>query len=200
MATRTTSPSFRGLRAASQASSYAKMMNQSQDTAPERVLRSLLWRNGCRFRKNVRTLPGKPDIVFLARKVVVFCDGDFWHGRNWRHLSAKLSAGSNSPYWLQKIKTNRLRDRRTNRSLGEAGWTVLRFWESDIRRDPEQIAHEICQFVLGPPVGGAQTALARACHCATVGGDTSTAARRASIRSTARSAASGFGSSDQKSI
>jgi DNA mismatch endonuclease (patch repair protein) len=160
----TTSPSFRGLTAASQASSYAKMMNQSQDTAPERVLRSLLWRSGCRYRKNVRTLPGKPDIVFVTRKVVVFCDGDFWHGRNWRHLSAKLRAGSNSPYWLQKIKTNRLRDRRTNQALREVGWTVLRFWESDIRRDPEQIAREICQVVLGVPVGGVQTALARDCQ------------------------------------
>jgi DNA mismatch endonuclease (patch repair protein) len=91
----------------------------------------------------VKSLPGKPDIVFGSVRFAVFCDGDFWHGRNWRALSAKLVSGANASYWLQKIKTNRERDRRTSRELSSRGWTVLRFWESEIRKSPETIAHRI---------------------------------------------------------
>lgn len=140
-------PSFRGLSAASPSSSYAKKMNRARDTAHEKTLRSLLWRSGLRFRKHVASLPGKPDIVFSRRKVVVFCDGDFWHGRNWRQLSAKLHTGTNPSYWLLKIKTNRERDLRTDTLLQEAGWKVLRFWETDIHRDPGRIALEIARLV-----------------------------------------------------
>jgi DNA mismatch endonuclease (patch repair protein) len=109
-------------------------MNHAQETAHEKTLRALLWRSGLRFRKNVASLPGKPDIVFTRRKVVVFCDGDFWHGRNWQQLSAKLNTGANPTYWLLKIKTNRERDLRTDKLLQEAGWMVLRYWETDIHR------------------------------------------------------------------
>jgi DNA mismatch endonuclease (patch repair protein) len=122
-------------------------MNRARDTVHEKTLRGLLCRIGLRFRKNVVSLPGKPDIVFMRRKVVVFCDGDFWHGRNWQQLSAKLSSGANPSYWLQKIKTNRERDLRTDRLLREAGWTVLRYWETDINRDAGRIAQEIAQIV-----------------------------------------------------
>src|SRR5260370_5324167 len=89
-------PSFKGLSAASPASSHAKQMNRSSDTSHECLLRALLWRRGLRYRKNVRTLPGKPDIVFAAERVAVFCDGDFWHGRDWPRLSKKLRAGTNA--------------------------------------------------------------------------------------------------------
>lgn len=141
------SPSFTGLKAASRSSSYAKKMNRSCDTAQERALRTLLWRSGLRYRKNVRTLTGKPDIVFGSQRVAIFCDGDFWHGRHWRQLSAKLRAGTNPSYWLQKIRTNRQRDRRTDKSLEREGWTVLRFWETDIQRNPEQVARKITGIV-----------------------------------------------------
>jgi DNA mismatch endonuclease (patch repair protein) len=122
-------------------------MNRARDTVHEKTLRTLLWRGGLRYRKNVATLPGKPDIVFTRRKVVVFCDGDFWHGRDWQRLSTKLNTGANPSYWLLKIKTNRERDRRTDRLLQEAGWTVLRYWETDIHRDPERVAFEIAHIV-----------------------------------------------------
>jgi DNA mismatch endonuclease (patch repair protein) len=136
-------PSFKGLSAASTASSQAKRMNRAVDTEHERLLRSHLWKSGFRFRKNVKSLPGKPDIVFSKQKLVIFCDGDFWHGRNWSDLSAKLSIGNNSRYWVEKVRTNRERDARNSALLAESGWTVLRFWESDIRRTPETIAREI---------------------------------------------------------
>jgi len=145
------SPSFLGLKAASPASSFAKKMNRGQDTIHERTLRKLLWCNGLRYRKNVKTLPGKPDIVFIARKVAIFCDGDFWHGRHWQQLSRKLSTGANPSYWLHKIEANRQRDGRTDESLRKAGWTVLRFWETDILGDPERVAVEIAKIVRGAP-------------------------------------------------
>lgn len=83
----------------------------------------------------------------MRQKVAIFCDGDFWHGRHWRKLSAKLRLGSNPSYWVQKIETNRLRDQRTDRSLKRQGWTVLRFWETDIHRNPEQIAQKIVAVI-----------------------------------------------------
>jgi DNA mismatch endonuclease, patch repair protein len=136
-------PSFKGLSAASPATSQAKRMNVSEGTAHERLLRSLLWRSGLRFRKNVKSLPGKPDIVFSRQKLAIFCDGDFWHGRNWSDLLVKLSVGSNSRYWTEKVRTNCERDARNNVLLTESGWTVLRFWESDIQKSPETIVSQI---------------------------------------------------------
>jgi DNA mismatch endonuclease (patch repair protein) len=133
-------PSFRGLSAASSASSYAKKMTLGSGTAHEHLLRISLWRRGLRYRKNVRTLPGKPDIVFPRERVAVFCDGDFWHGRHWRRLSRKLQVGANPSYWTQKIKTNRSRDRRVVRLLRKKGWTVIRIWETDICENPERAA------------------------------------------------------------
>jgi DNA mismatch endonuclease, patch repair protein len=122
-------------------------MNRSTDTSPECLLRSRLFKQGLRFRKNVRVLPGKPDIVFATALVVVFCDGDFWHGRDWQRRSRKLRDGTNASYWVAKIKANRGRDRRNNRLLGQWGWTVVRVWETDIRANPEQVADRIANVV-----------------------------------------------------
>jgi DNA mismatch endonuclease (patch repair protein) len=140
-------PCFKGLSPASPASSRAKKMNRSSDTKHECLLRSLLWKKGLRYRKNVPTLPGKPDIVFSTARVAVFCDGDFWHGRNWRRLSRKLRTGTNASYWIPKIKTNRNRDRRNDRLLKREGWTVIRLWETYIHRNPQQAAQTIAEFV-----------------------------------------------------
>jgi DNA mismatch endonuclease (patch repair protein) len=95
-------------------------------------LRKALWANGVRYRKNVRALPGNPDIVIRRARVVVFCDGDFWHGKDWGDRQRKLQQGSNASYWMNKIAGNIERDRRINESLETSGWTVLRFWESEI--------------------------------------------------------------------
>jgi len=142
-----TTPSFKGLSAASPASARAKQMNRSSGTAHERLLRTLLWMRGLRYRKNVQALPGKPDIVFSSARLAVFCDGDFWHGRHWRQLSDKLRTGANASYWIPKIERNRNRDRRNNRLLKKEGWTVVRFWETDIHRSPERAADTIEKLV-----------------------------------------------------
>ena len=143
------SPSYKGLRPASQQSSAAaRGSSAKQDTRCETVLRSALWRMGLRFRKNVATLPGKPDIVFPSAKVVVFCDGDFWHGRNWQSRKKKLRSGSNPVYWIRKIESNKARDRRRNQELSELGWSVIRVWETDIVKDTKSVALKIHQEVV----------------------------------------------------
>ena len=101
-----------------------------------------------RYRKNVETLPGKPDIVFVRARVAVFCDGDFWHGRNWEEQKSKLCQGTNAEYWLSKIESNMERDRLNNALLEADGWSVLRLWETDIKRDPQAAAELVREVVI----------------------------------------------------
>ena len=101
-----------------------------------------------RYRKNVETLPGKPDIVFGRSRVVVFCDGDFWHGRNWKELESRLRKGTNAEYWVSKIHSNIERDRLNNSLLEADGWSVLRLWETDIKRDPQAAAKMVRDTVI----------------------------------------------------
>lgn len=112
----------------------------SKGTRPEILLRKALWHKNLRYRVNYNKLPGKPDIVFTKQKVVVFCDGDYWHGHNWaiRGLSSLEEELSNySEYWKKKILRNIERDDENNKALMALGWTVLRIWESDIYNDLE---------------------------------------------------------------
>lgn len=111
---------------------------KSKDTRPEIRLRKELWSRGLRFRKNLKGLPGKPDIVFTKVKLAVFCDGDFWHGHNWAirgYGSLENELARYSETWAAKIKRNIARDKRITDELLGAGWTVLRIWESDIKVD-----------------------------------------------------------------
>lgn len=130
-----TAPSFVGLRPACEAASRAKRSNRKKDTAHELLLRRELCRLGLRYRKHVANLPGKPDLVFPRARVVVFCDGDFWQGRNWERLREQLERRHNAAYWLAKISRNMKRDRGQSEALRAAGWTVIRLWETDVKRD-----------------------------------------------------------------
>lgn len=141
------SPSFAGLHAVSLISSLTKRANRNKDTSHEILLRMELWRLGLRYRKHAKYLPGKPDIFFPIVKVAVFCDGDFWHGRNWRTLRLKLDQGTNANYWSEKIATNIKRDRRNTALLKKAGWRVIRLWETDIKRAPITAAKLIKKVV-----------------------------------------------------
>lgn len=137
-------PRYEGLSPASaRASRIARTVSRS-DTRAEVALRRALWALGFRYRKHVRHLPGCPDLAFRKARVAVFCDGDFWHGRNWNARRRKLKAGANAPYWVAKIHANRMRDRRVTNALRSQGWTVVRLWETDILRDP----HAAAQFVV----------------------------------------------------
>lgn len=110
----------------------------SKNTEPELMLRKALWKENLRYRVNYKKLPGKPDIVFTKRHVVVFCDGDFWHGHNWaiRGLSSLDEELSGySEFWKSKILRNIERDAEISQILKTQGWIVVRIWESDIRKD-----------------------------------------------------------------
>lgn len=110
----------------------------SKDTRPEIALRKALWRKNYRYRVHYNKLPGKPDIVFTKYKVVVFCDGDFWHGHNWavRGLSSlEEELAGYSDFWRNKILHNIERDEKVNKELRGLGWNVIRIWTSDIEKD-----------------------------------------------------------------
>jgi DNA mismatch endonuclease (patch repair protein) len=100
-----------------------------------------------RYRCDAGDLPGRPDLVFRQAHVVVFCDGDFWHGRDLPARLTKLQRGHNARYWVAKIEGNVVRDQRNNADLAESGWKVLRFWESDIARNADLIANKIIATV-----------------------------------------------------
>lgn len=114
-----------------------------KDTRCERLLRTALKNLELKATYNVTDLPGKPDFVLSEHGIIVFCDGDFWHGRNWRERRAKLAKGANAAYWTKKIESNIRRDRRICRHLRELGWTVLRCWEGDILKNPTRVAARI---------------------------------------------------------
>lgn len=140
-------PSFRRFRSSSQKASRAARGSRSTGTKPELLLRQRLWALGARYRIHAANLPGTPDIVFTSARVAVFCDGDFWHGRDWAKRKAKLAKGSNQEYWIAKIGANRRRDSRTSRALKRLGWVSFRVWEGDIRIDSWQVALEILRVV-----------------------------------------------------
>lgn len=104
----------------------------SKNTNIEVRLCKALWHKGYRYRKNVSKLPGKPDIVFTKYKLAIFCDAEFWHGKDWELQKPKLERGKNSDYWVKKIEKNRQRDFEVNQALCAMGWTVLRFWGKEI--------------------------------------------------------------------
>jgi DNA mismatch endonuclease, patch repair protein len=136
-------PSFKGLKPASEASSRSMQGNTSTHTKPEKLLQRELRSRGLRYRTHSPELPGRPDLVFSAHRTVVFCDGDFWHGKNWRLLKQQLARRFNADYWIAKIERNRRRDRSQVTALKNQGWRVLRYWESDIRRSPQAIADQL---------------------------------------------------------
>lgn len=108
---------------------------RSRDTKIEYLLRKELWIRGYRYRKNYKGLPGKPDIVLTKYKIAIFCDGEFFHGKDWEILRPKLEKSNNSKYWLNKISRNREHDEEINKKLLFLGWTVIRFWGNDIKKD-----------------------------------------------------------------
>lgn len=140
--------SYKGLLPASITTSrIGSASSAKRNTKPELLLRRALWSTGLRYRVDVGSLPGRPDVVIPAARLVVFCDGDFWHGRNLERRVEKLAAGHNAPYWVSKIKSNVDRDRRVERLLVESGWHFLRFWESDLRANPKLVAKAVLKVV-----------------------------------------------------
>lgn len=114
---------------------------KSKDSKSECILRKALWSKGYRYRKNYKKLSGKPDIVFVSKKVAVFCDGEFWHGYNYKENTDVT--GTNKEYWNKKIKRNIIRDIEVTRELESQGWIVLRFWSKQIIKDLDGCVNKI---------------------------------------------------------
>ncbi len=113
----------------------SKLMGQikSKNTKPEVLLRKELWKRGFRYRLNLNKLPGKPDIVLTKQKVVIFVDGEFWHGYQWDEKKEKIK--SNRGFWIPKIERNIQRDEEVNDELANLGWFVIRFWQQKIVKE-----------------------------------------------------------------
>ena len=107
----------------------------------ERRLMKALWSAGFRYRKHVRSIYGTPDLAFIGRKVVVFCDSEFWHGKDWERRKHDIK--SNRDFWFKKIERNIERDREVNSKLESEGWTVLRFWGKEIEKDLDRCVCDI---------------------------------------------------------
>lgn len=110
----------------------------ASDTSIEIILRKALWKKGYRYRKNYKLLPGKPDIAITKYRIAIFCDGEFFHGKDWEILKPRLKKGRNSEYWISKIARNRERDNEINKKLLFMGWTVIRFWGNDIKKNTDE--------------------------------------------------------------
>ena len=104
----------------------------SRDTSIELCLRKALWKKGYRYRKNYKKLPGTPDIVLTRYKISIFCDSEFFHGKDWEFLKLRLERGNNPEYWINKIQRNIQRDLEKDHDLQYLGWTVIHFWGKDI--------------------------------------------------------------------
>lgn len=120
---------------------YNMQRVKSKDSEIEKILRNALWNKGHRYRKNVKDVFGHPDIVFKSKKVAIFCDSEFWHGYDWEHKKNEIK--TRQDFWIPKIERNMQRDKEVNMKLSEEGWTVLRFWGTEIKKQTENCVKEI---------------------------------------------------------
>ena len=126
---------------------------RSNNTKIEEILRKALWNKGYRYRKNFKDLPGKPDIVITKYKIAIFCDGEFFHGKDWEVLKQRLENSNNSEYWINKISKNMHHDDQVNKELMFMGWTVIRFWGNDIKKNTDECIKVIDEVVFNIKLG-----------------------------------------------
>lgn len=118
---------------------------KSKNTSIEIALRQALWAKGLRYRLNVKSVLGKPDIVFKSKKIAIFCDSEFWHGKD--YVEGRYPIKTNKEFWNNKLEQNIERDKFVNKTLNEQGWTVLRFWAQDIETYPDIIVDKILSIL-----------------------------------------------------
>ena len=123
---------------------------RGKGTKIEKRLAKALWEKGLRYRKNDKSVYGTPDLVFKSKKVAIFVDSEFWHGKDW--LTEKDRVKTNAEFWQKKIETNIRRDILVNLTLQEQGWTVLRFWGKEIEKELERCVAEITQALNDSPL------------------------------------------------
>lgn len=120
----------------------------SKDTKIEVILRKALWAKGYRYRKNCKDIPGKSDIVLTKYKIAIFCDSEFFHGKDWEVLKPRLEKSNNSEFWINKISRNREHDDEINKKLLYMGWTVIRFWGDDIKKNTDECVRVIEETII----------------------------------------------------
>ena len=119
--------------------------NKGKGTKQEILFGKLLWNAGVRYRKNDKTVYGKPDFVVRKMKIAIFCDGEFWHGRDWK--KRKNDHKSNCDFWHSKIERNIERDKEVNVRLQSEGWTIFRFWETEITEESDKCLNRILNYM-----------------------------------------------------
>ena len=120
---------------------------KNKDSKIELILRNALWKEGLRYRKNVKSVYGHPDIAFIGKKVAVFCDSEFWHGYDWERRKNDIK--SNRDFWIAKIERNMARDEEVNEYLTTNGWLVLRFWGKEIEKNCDECVSRIVSALEG---------------------------------------------------
>lgn len=118
---------------------------KNKNTKIEVMLRKELWSRGLRYQKNSSKVFGKPDIVFIGKKVAVFCDSEFWHGYDWEHKQSEIK--SKRDFWIPKIERNMQRDIEVTNKLQSEGWIVLRFWGNEIKKNLTECADKIERII-----------------------------------------------------
>ena len=125
---------------------------RSKDTSIEIMLRKALWKKGYRYRKNYKALPGKPDIAITKYKIAIFCDSEFFHGKDWEIKKAKLLNSNNPKYWIDKIERNIARDHEIDQLLFFMEWTVIRFWGDEIKRNTDECIRTIEEAIFNAKI------------------------------------------------
>lgn len=140
--------------------------NKGKGTKLELLFGKLLWNAGVRYRKNDKTVFGKPDFVIRKMKIAIFCDGEFWHGRDWEER--KNDHKSNCDFWHSKIERNIRRDKEVNEQLKAQGWTVFRFWETEITKESDKCLNRILNYMNSKTKATDKIAITQMCGCSKV--------------------------------
>ena len=119
---------------------------KNKDSKIECLLRNELWQRGLRYRKNVKTVYGHPDIAFIGKKVAVFVDSEFWHGYDWENRKTDIK--SHQEFWISKIRGNKERDREEQRALASMGWHSITVWECELKPSKREETLDSIAFTL----------------------------------------------------
>lgn len=117
--------------------SYNMSQVKSKNTKPELIIYDLMAKTEYKFKKHY-TVIGKPDLAFPDKKIAIFIDGEFWHGKGFSRWKHKLTS-----FWLLKIQENIRRDKNVRNELKKSGWIILRLWDKDILKDPQKAVSKI---------------------------------------------------------
>ena len=118
---------------------------KGKHTSPEILLRKALWNSGLRYRLHSKDVPGNPDIIVRKYMLVIFVDGEFWHGYNWEQKKTKIK--TNRDFWIPKIERNMQRDMLNNSKLQAMGFKVVRLWEKDIKKNLDISVRDILEYI-----------------------------------------------------